>query len=102
MKKIERDKTRAKEERKSREKEKCTFKPMLVTKEMFPQGRRDASDLYKRVMTWRDKKNWTRTVRRLTSLQDAMRECTFRPMTLCDKRKQHRPNSESFFQQQQN
>lgn len=101
LKKIERDKTRAKEERKSREKEKCTFQPTLLTKEKFPQGRRDASDLYKRVMTWRDKKNWTRTVRRLTSLQDAMRECTFRPVTLCDKKKQHRSNSETFYQQQQ-
>jgi len=101
LKKIERDKTRAKEERKTREKERCTFKPTLVTKEMFPQGRRDASDLYKRVMTWRDKKNWTRTVRRLTSLQDAMRECTFRPVTLCDQKKQHRSNSETFYQQQQ-
>jgi len=102
LQKIERDKTRAKEERMSKEEERCTFKPKLVTKELYPQGRRNATDLYKRVMDWKDKKNWTRTVRRLTSLQDAMRECTFRPQTLCDKRKLQRSNSDSFFRQQQN
>eukprot|EP00495_Collosphaeridae_sp_1-RS-2012_P000484 TRINITY_DN103_c0_g1_i4.p1 TRINITY_DN103_c0_g1~~TRINITY_DN103_c0_g1_i4.p1 ORF type:complete len:577 (-),score=81.70 TRINITY_DN103_c0_g1_i4:137-1867(-) len=31
-----------------------------------------------------------------------MRECTFQPQTLCDKRKLQRSNSDSFFRQQQN